>query len=84
MNFYLIGNTANPVLPGASNVNLPPNIASQLNAQFGGLDFATAFNNPTLINLATQMMSDPSMQDTIHNLRSQIDGMNNMEGIFEV
>jgi len=29
-------------------------------------------------------MSDPTMQDTLTQLRSQIDGMNNMDGIFEV
>lgn len=51
---------------------------------FGGMDFAAAFNNPALINLATQMMSNPAMQDTLTQLRSQIHGMNNMNGIFDV
>lgn len=63
---------------------IPPEFASQLGNQFGGIDFSAAFNNPTLMNLATQMMSDPSMQDTLTQLRTQIDGMNNMDGIFEV
>lgn len=48
------------------------------------MDFSAAFNNPTLMNLATQMMSDPAMQDTLTQLRSQIHGMNNMNGIFDV
>lgn len=36
------------------------------------------------MNLATQMMSDPAMQDTLTQLRSQIQGMNNMNSVFEV
>lgn len=36
------------------------------------------------MNLATQMMTDPAMQDTISQLRNQISGMNNMNGIFEM
>lgn len=36
------------------------------------------------MNLATQMMSDPAMQDTISQLRNQLSGMNNMNGIFEI
>lgn len=59
---------------------LPPNLAEQM----GGIDFSAAFNNPALMNLATQMMSDPAMQDTISQLRNQLSGMNNMNGIFEV
>lgn len=50
----------------------------------GGINFSAAFNNPALMNLATQMMSDPAMQDTISQLRNQLTGMNNMNGIFEV
>lgn len=59
---------------------LPPNLAEQM----GGINFSAAFNNPALMNLATQMMSDPAMQDTISQLRNQLSGMNNMNGIFEV
>lgn len=32
-------------------------------AGFGGLDFAAALNNPALINMATRMMSEPSIQN---------------------
>lgn len=59
---------------------LPPNLAEQM----GGINFSAAFNNPALMNLATQMMSDPSMQDTISQLRNQLSGMNDMNGIFEM
>lgn len=59
---------------------LPPNFAEQM----GGINFNAAFNNPALMNLATQMMSDPAMQDTISQLRNQLSGMNNMNGIFEM
>lgn len=50
----------------------------------GGFNFNAALNNPALMNLATQMMSDPAMQDTISQLRNQLSGMNNMNGIFEI
>lgn len=50
----------------------------------GGINFNAAFNNPALMNLAAQMMSDPAMQDTISQLRNQLTGMNNMNGIFEM
>lgn len=70
----------------ASGVNVGagavPNIAGLPN--MGGLDFAAAFNNPALMNLATQMFSNPSMQDTIQQLRSQLENMNNMNGILDV
>lgn len=58
---------------------LPPNFADM-----GGFNFNAALNNPALMNLATQMMSDPAMQDTISQLRNQLSGMNNMNGIFEI
>lgn len=79
----LAGNTVSGAVPNVA-AGFRPEFANQLGNQLGGIDFAAAFNNPTLMNLATQMMSDPSMQDTITQLRSQIDGMNNMDGIFEV
>lgn len=59
---------------------LPPNLAEQM----GGINFSAAFNNPALMNLATQMMSDPNMQSTISQLRNQLQGMNNVNGIFEM
>lgn len=68
-----------------SSAPQPP--PTDLGANFpnlGGMDFAAALNNPALMNLATQMMSDPAMQDTLSQLRTQIHGMNNMNGIFEV
>lgn len=73
-------------MPNVSGIraDFASQLGNQLGNQFGGIDFSAAFNNPTLMNLATQMMSDPSMQDTLTQLRSQIDGMNNMDGIFEV
>lgn len=61
-----------------------PNLGANFANQLGGMDFAAAFNNPALMNLATQMMSNPAMQDTLTQLRSQIHGMNNMNGIFDV
>lgn len=61
-----------------------PNLGANFANQMGGMDFAAAFNNPALMNLATQMMSNPAMQDTLTQLRSQIHGMNNMNGIFDV
>lgn len=64
----------------ADGDGLPPNFAEQM----GGINFSAAFNNPALMNLATQMMSDPAMQDTISQLRNQLSGMNNMNGIFEM
>lgn len=71
-----------------ASVATPNNPAEGLPAEFGdqlgGLNFNAAFNNPALMNLATQMMTDPAMQDTITQLRSQISGMNNMNGIFEM
>lgn len=30
----------------------------------GGIDFAAALNNPALVNMATRMMTDPSIQVT--------------------
>lgn len=59
-----------------------PSVAGLPN--MGGLDFAAAFNNPALMNLATQMFSNPAMQDTITQLRSQLENMNNMNGILDV
>lgn len=68
-------------MPNVANIpNLGPDFANQL----GNMDLGAAFNNPVLMNLATQMMSDPSMQETLTHLRSQIHGMNNMDGIFEM
>lgn len=82
MQWNLVGNTGGNLPQNVAGI--PPELANQLGSQFGGIDFSAAFNNPTLMNLATQMMSDPSMQDTLTQLRSQIDGMNNMDNIFEV
>lgn len=62
---------------------LPPNFADQME----GINFSAAFNNPSLMNLATQMMGNPAMQDTISQLRNLLSGMdnvNNMNGIFEM
>jgi len=45
----------------------------------GGIDFAAALNNPTLVNMATRMMSDPSIQ----NMLGQLSGMNNVDALLE-
>lgn len=44
-----------------------------------GMDFAAALNNPALINMATRMMGDPSIQ----NMLSQLSGMNNVDALLE-
>lgn len=43
------------------------------------LDFAAAFNNPNLMNLAARMISEPTVQDML----SQLSGMNNMDSLLE-
>lgn len=48
-------------------------------ANIGGMDFAAALNNPALINMATRMMGDPSIQ----NMLSQLSGMNNVDALLE-
>lgn len=45
----------------------------------GGMDFAAALNNPALVNMATRMMSDPSIQ----NMLGQLSGMNNVDALLE-
>lgn len=44
-----------------------------------GMDFAAALNNPALVNMATRMMSDPSIQ----NMLGQLSGMNNVDALLE-
>lgn len=45
----------------------------------GGIDFAAALNNPALVNMATRMMGDPSIQ----NMLGQLSGMNNVDALLE-
>lgn len=45
----------------------------------GGIDFAAALNNPALVNMASRMMSDPSIQ----NMLGQLSGMNNVDALLE-
>lgn len=45
----------------------------------GGMDFAAALNNPALVNMATRMMTDPSIQ----NMLGQLSGMNNVDALLE-
>ena len=45
----------------------------------GGMDFAAALNNPALVNMATRMMSDPSIQGML----GQLSGMNNVDALLE-
>lgn len=58
-----------------------PNLAAGLGGLggAGGLDFAAALNNPQLVNMATRMMSDPSIQ----NMLGQLSGMNNVDALLE-
>lgn len=46
---------------------LPAGLAGMGGA--GGIDFAAALNNPALVNMATRMMSDPSIQNMLGQLR---------------
>lgn len=45
----------------------------------GGIDFAAALNNPALVNMATRMMSDPSIQGML----GQLSGMSNVDALLE-
>lgn len=45
----------------------------------GNIDFAAALNNPALVNMATRMMSDPSIQGML----GQLSGMNNVDALLE-
>lgn len=66
---------AGPAVPGLGN--LGAGLGGLGGA--GGIDFAAALNNPALVNMATRMMSDPSIQ----NMLGQLSGMNNMDAILE-
>lgn len=48
-------------------------------SNLGNIDFAAALNNPALVNMATRMMSDPSIQ----NMLGQLSGMNNVDALLE-
>jgi small glutamine-rich tetratricopeptide repeat-containing protein alpha len=37
--------------------------SNPMGAGFGGIDFASALQNPALVQMATRMMSDPSIQN---------------------
>jgi small glutamine-rich tetratricopeptide repeat-containing protein alpha len=45
----------------------------------GGVDFAAALQNPALVQMATRMMGDPSIQ----NMLGQLSGMNNVDALLE-
>lgn len=45
----------------------------------GGIDFAAALQNPALVQMATRMMGDPSIQ----NMLGQLSGMNNVDALLE-
>ena len=59
----------------ASTTGLPPGLGAGLQ----GIDFAAALNNPALVNMASRMMNDPSIQ----NVLSQLSGMNNVDALME-
>lgn len=48
-------------------------------AGLGGIDFASALNNPSLVQMASRMMSDPSIQ----NMLGQLGSMNNVDALLE-
>lgn len=70
---------------------VPQNPLSAINMNFTGatpggagglplnIDFEAALSNPTLINLASRMMSEPGIQD----LLGQLSQMNNMDALLE-
>ncbi|XP_070505790.1 small glutamine-rich tetratricopeptide repeat-containing protein alpha [Chironomus tepperi] len=60
----------------------PAGLAAGMPAGFpgmGNIDFAAALNNPALVNMATRMMGDPSIQ----NMLGQLSGMNNVDALLE-
>lgn len=61
---------------GAPGVGGLPNLGA---GGLGNIDFAAALNNPALVNMATRMMSDPSIQ----NMLGQLSGMNNVDALLE-
>lgn len=61
---------------GAAGAGGLPNLGA---GGLGGIDFAAALNNPALVNMATRMMSDPSIQ----NMLGQLSGMNNVDALME-
>lgn len=48
-------------------------------AGLGGIDFASALNNPSLVQMASRMMTDPSIQ----NMLGQLGSMNNVDALLE-
>uniref|UniRef100_A0A023EQZ7 Putative small glutamine-rich tetratricopeptide repeat tpr-containing protein n=1 Tax=Aedes albopictus TaxID=7160 RepID=A0A023EQZ7_AEDAL len=61
---------------GAAGAAGLPNLGA---GGLGGIDFTAALNNPALVNMATRMMSDPSIQ----NMLGQLSGMNNVDALLE-
>lgn len=59
--------------PGGSGMG------SNFNPGLGNIDFAAALNNPALVNMATRMMSDPSIQ----NMLGQLSSLNNVDALLE-
>jgi len=52
--------------PGAANAAFPPGMMGGL----GGMDINNLLNNPSLMNMATTMMSDPSVQQMMGQFMS--------------
>merc|ERR1712018_426286 len=52
--------------PGAANAAFPPGMMGGL----GGMDINNLLNNPALMNMATTMMSDPSVQQMMGQFMS--------------
>lgn len=48
---------------GGFNLGALGNLAGLAPGGSGGPDIQRLFNNPTLMNMATQIMSDPNMQN---------------------
>merc|ERR1712045_325666 len=52
--------------PGTANAAFPPGMMGGL----GGMDINNLLNNPSLMNMATSMMSDPSVQQMMGQFMS--------------
>lgn len=64
--------------PQAPNVSGLPNFGG-LGADGQDIDLAAAFNNPALVNMATRMMFEPSVQQML----GQFNGRNNVDSLLE-
>ncbi|XP_055587405.1 small glutamine-rich tetratricopeptide repeat-containing protein beta-like [Uranotaenia lowii] len=59
--------------------NAAANPAGGLPRSLEGIDFAAAFNNPALVNMAIRMINEPAIQ----NMFGQLSGMNALDAVME-